>query len=101
MNYIRNNLIAEPMQLPAPKTTMQEVLLTLINKGEVSIMDYPYLSGFRTRISELTNRYGVVLETQMLKGRNKYDRRFKYALHKLKDKSSATKTYIKIVKGEV
>ena len=37
--------------LPLPKTNNQEVLLTLILQGTVSIFDYAYMSGFRTRIA--------------------------------------------------
>lgn len=33
-----------------PKTNKAEILYTLIESGEVSIMDFPYLSSFRTRV---------------------------------------------------
>ena len=36
-----------------PQTTEQEILLHLIENGSVSIFDFPYLSGFRTRISNV------------------------------------------------
>jgi hypothetical protein len=38
-----------------PKNTKAEILLTAIENGSVSIMDFPYLSGFRTRISEINS----------------------------------------------
>ena len=41
-------------ELTTPKNTTAEVLFTLIKKGSVSIMDFPYLSGFRSRVSELS-----------------------------------------------
>lgn len=66
-----------------PKTVLQEVLLTLIVNGEVSLIDFPYLSGFRTRISELKNRYGIVTETYRKKGRNKFGNSYTLVVHKL------------------
>ena len=46
----------------SPTTSTQEVLLTLILQGSVSIFDFPYLSGFRTRVSNLCLNYGLNLE---------------------------------------
>ena len=69
--------------LPKPKTVTQEVLLTFIMQNTVSIKDFPYLSGFRTRISELKNRYGLIFETQMMLGVNKFGHEFRYACHHL------------------
>lgn len=84
------------MDLPRPKTSTQEVLLTLINKGEVSIFDFPYLSGFRTRVSELVRRYKLPIETTLKDGENKFGNHYKYASHKLlqEDKEAAIKIYL-------
>ena len=46
-----------------PKTTTAEVLQTLILKGDASIEDFPYLSGFRTRISNLVLIYKLKLKS--------------------------------------
>ena len=46
-----------------PKTTEQEILLHLIENDNVSIFDFPYLSGFRTRISNLKAKF-VPIESQ-------------------------------------
>ena len=66
-----------------PKTSEQEVLLTLITQGHVSIFDFPYLSGFRTRVSELQTRHYLFLERTIDKRFNKFGNIFTYAIHKL------------------
>lgn len=50
------------MNLSNPTTNKAEILYTLITNGSVSIKDFPYLSGFRTRISELVNDLNVYCE---------------------------------------
>jgi len=70
-------------QLALPKNNSQEVLLTLIKNGKVSIEDYPYLSGFRTRISELVREYGLILNP--VKATNKFGRTIRYIEHHLEE----------------
>ena len=48
--------------LPMPKTATQEVLLSLILQGSVSIFDFAWMSGFRTRISNLKLDYNFYHE---------------------------------------
>lgn len=72
-------------QLPQPKNNRQEVLLTLIKNGKVSIEDYPYLSGFRTRVSELVLYYGLILNTKPVKSTNKFGRTITFAEHHLEE----------------
>ena len=67
--------------LPKPKTNTQEILLTLIEKRKVSIMDYPYLSGFRTRISELSKI--LKFKNENVTKLNKHGNKFTYVVHKL------------------
>lgn len=43
--------------LQPPKSSIQEVLFTLITNGSASIVDYRFLSGFRTRISNIKNEF--------------------------------------------
>ena len=78
--------------LLAPKTTEQEILLHLIENGKVSIFDFPYLSGFRTRISNLKKK-GVEIESELIKGVNKYGNKYLFALHSIIDKNTAVSIY--------
>lgn len=66
-----------------PKNNTQEILLTLIQAGKVSIMDYSYLSGFRTRISELCREYGLYLEPKRKTGKNRFGNTYTYVEHQL------------------
>ena len=84
------------MKLPPPKTTKQEVLLTLIQKGEVSLMNFPTLAGFRTRISQLVLDNGLAIETKMLLAKNKYGRTIRYGLHSITDRDKAIEIYLKL-----
>ena len=79
-----------------PKTSTQDVLYTLIAEGSVSIMEFAYLSGFRTRISNLKLKYGLKLRTEMQKGMNKFGRVYKYHRHYIIDKEQAIKIYNKM-----
>jgi len=72
-------------QLPQPTNNSQEVLLTLIKNGKVSIEDYPRLSGFRTRISELVLRHGLVLDPKPRKSTNKFGRTIRFMEHHLEE----------------
>ena len=78
--------------LLAPQTTEQEILLHLIENGKVSIFDFPYLSGFRTRISNLKKK-GVEIESKLIKGINKYGNSYMFALNSIIDKNTAVSTY--------
>lgn len=85
--------------LPLPKNNTQEVLFVLIQQGEVSIMDFPHLSGFRTRVSELQNKHGLRLTTKMKVKRNKFQNIYSYANHSLNDsnKKRAIELYKKLI----
>lgn len=91
------------MELPKPKTVTQEVLLHMLENGITSIKSFPTLSGFRTRISELKNKYGVIFETRMLLGVNKYGREFRYAAHHINPEHllHALSVYEKLTKQEL
>lgn len=86
------------MNLPQPKTNKQEVLYTLIEKGSVSIMDYPYLSSFRTRISELRN--DIKLQSENVLKFNKFGNHYTYVKHKLSvnDRQKAIELYNQLKK---
>lgn len=86
-------------ELPLPKSNTQEVLFVLIQQGEVSIMDFPYLSGFRTRVSELQNSHNLKLSKRMVLKRNKYGNVYQYAKHILNEnnKTKAVELYKKLI----
>ncbi len=85
---------------PAPNTNTQEILLTLILNSEVSIFTFPYLSGFRTRVSELVLTHKLELEKEMKSDQNKFGNTYSYALHKLPEdkKGFAIELYLKLSK---
>lgn len=64
-----------------PTTNFQEILFTLIENGSCSIMDFPYLSGFRTRISEIKEQ--LVLHKNYVTKVNKFGNHYSYAVHTL------------------
>lgn len=64
-----------------PTTNIEEILLTLITKGKVSLFDYPVLAGFRTRCSELINKHNIQLKTIKDTRCNKFGNTFTYHIH--------------------
>ena len=84
--------------LPQPKTATQEVLLSLILQGSVSIFDFAWMSGFRTRISNLKLVYNLNIDTEKLKKINKFGNHYTYCKHNLPDgeKQNAIDLYLEI-----
>jgi len=84
---------------PNPKTNTQEILLELILNGEVSIFSFPYLSGFRTRVSELSLTHKLELDKEIKSDYNKFGNSYWYALHKLPEeqKEYAIELYSKLI----
>jgi hypothetical protein len=84
--------------LPQPKTATQEVLLTLILQNNVSIFDFAWMSGFRTRISNLKLDFGLKLETEKLVSKNKYGNAYTYCKHILpvEEKQNAIDLYLEL-----
>jgi len=82
-----------------PKTNLQEVLLTLILKGNVTLFDFPVMAGYRTRVSNLVLKYGLSLETIRQKKKNQFGNTYTYHIHKLPadQKDKAIEIYNKIV----
>lgn len=66
-----------------PNNVRAKVLYKLIKQGNVSIIDFPYLSGFRTRVSELLLRFEIQLTNINKKGTNEFGRTFVYVEHHL------------------
>lgn len=83
-----------------PKTSEQEVLLTLILQGYVSLFDFPVMSGFRTRISELKLKYGLNLDRKTETRCNKFSNEYRYSIHFLpeSEKQKAIELYNKLNK---
>lgn len=84
-----------------PTTSAEEVLLTLILQGYVSIFDFPYLSGFRTRVSNLCLIHGLKLNRVLDSRTNKFGNSYQYAIHKLpaEEKEKAILLYQKLNKN--
>jgi hypothetical protein len=78
-----------------PKNSKSEVLYTLIEEGRVSIMKYPYLSGFRTRVSELVSKHEIPLIRQSRHAKNKFGNPIMYIEHVLPEsqKQKAMEVY--------
>ena len=79
-----------------PLTNNQEVLHVLITQGHVSIFDFPYLSGFRTRVSNLKLKFGIDLETIKNRRCNKFGNAYTYHIHRLVNKEKAVEVYKKM-----
>lgn len=84
-----------------PTTNTEEILLTLILQGRVSIFDFPYLSGFRTRVSELQLTHGLKLNRVLDKRCNNFGNQYSYAIHRLppEEKENAIALYKKLNKN--
>ena len=72
-------------QLNKPRTNIQEVLYTLINNRSVSCFDFPYLQGFRTRVSELRRKYNITIIDTALPEVNKFGNCYSYIVHSISD----------------
>ena len=82
--------------LKKPKTAMQEVLFALIVQGETSIFDFAWMSGFRTRISDLKIKHELKIKSIKKQKVNKHGNTYTYCLHKLpkNEKQKAINLYI-------
>jgi len=85
---------------PFPKSNLQEVLLTLILQGHVTLFHFPVMAGFRTRVSNLVLEYGLNLETTKAQRCNKFGNSYTYHIHKLPENENekAIAIYNKMVK---
>lgn len=84
-----------------PKTNIQEILLTLILQGYVSLFDFPVMSGYRTRVSQLQLIHGLKLDRVTDTRCNKFGNTYVYAIHKLpeSEKEKAIELYNKLNKN--
>ena len=79
--------------LTAPRTHKQEILLHLITHGFVSIFNFPYMSGFRTRVSELTREDRLDIQVTQHSGKNKFGNTYNFHIHRLQDRNQAIELY--------
>lgn len=86
------------MKLPKPKSTTLEVLYHLLAIGETSIENFYWMAGFRTRISELTNKHDILLTKVPRKGISKFKNPYTYHVHTIRDESreKAIKLYLEL-----
>lgn len=90
------------MELSKPTNNRSEVLYTLIEFGRTSLKDFPYLAGFRTRISELCLDYNLKLIHKSETGVNRFGNHYTYKLHLLpqEEKQNAIDVYNQINKSK-
>ena len=67
-----------------PTTHIQEVLYELITEGQCSIKQFFYMCGFRTRISELNLKHGLILDSsERMKELSCHGNMYSFPIHKL------------------
>lgn len=71
------------MILATPVNTTAEVLFGLITKGSVSMKEFSWMEGFRTRVSELNRKHHIPLSKTTEKGENKHGNTIRYHRHSL------------------
>lgn len=97
---MQRNLFKENLQ--PPESNIQEVLYKMIHAGHVSIKDFPHLSGFRTRISEISLKHEIIIYSKEETDTNKFGRKFRYVVHYLPNSEyeKAVLVYKKMIKEE-
>jgi hypothetical protein len=82
-----------------PTSNISEILFTLIRNRKVSLHDFPYLAGFRTRVSELKTDHGLNLKTDRVQSKNKFNNPNPFVVHSLpqSERSKAVELYNKLV----
>lgn len=82
-----------------PTSNISEVLFELIRKRKVSFHNFDYMQGYRTRVSELSNKYGLNLKTELVSDKNKFGNPYQYAVHYLPEnqRNKAVKLYDKLI----
>ena len=71
------------MKLPSTNNTRAEVLFELIKKGSVSIKEFSWMEGFRTRVSELVLNHSIPLLKTTETTVNKHGNTIYYKRHSL------------------
>ncbi len=71
------------MDLPLPLTTKAEVLSALIINGSVTMKEFSWMEGFRTRVSEIIKKHSIPLLKTTEEGTNKHGNTIRYKKHSL------------------
>lgn len=79
------NLFNQDLQ--PPETTIQEVLYEMISRGSASIVQFFWLCGFRSRVSDLKIKYKLPFDNVQKVGKNKWGREYDYTAHVLKNEN--------------
>lgn len=89
------------LDIPRPTSSITEVLYCMLQKGVVSIKELPYLSGFRTRVSELANEHNLSIKTERKLDKNKYGKTYYYHEHSIQKIgiNHALETYNKLIEN--
>jgi hypothetical protein len=89
------------MDLSPPLNTRAEVLSALIKNGSVSIKEFSWMEGFRTRVSELCLKYAIPILKTTESGTNKHGNPYWYKRHSLSSENIefALSVYKKINKN--
>jgi len=90
------------MDLSPPTNTKAEVLSALIENGSVSIKNFSWMEGFRTRVSELALKHSIPLLKTTIVGLNKHGNTIRYIKHSLppKEVNNAIQVYNLINKAK-
>lgn len=90
------------MELSTPVNYRARVLYALITKGNTSLKDFPFLAGFRTRISELKRKHNVQLIPKVVTDVDRYGSHYYYINHFLppEEQINAIQVYNEINKSK-
>lgn len=90
------------MKYPEPKTDNEEVLITAIRKGYVDCIMFGWMSGFRTRCSDLRRFHKVPFLPERITKKNRHGHVISIVRHHLKTqkaKDQALGIYLKMKKA--
>ena len=79
-------------QIEAPQTDLQDILLHIVTHGEVSLVNFPMLAGFRARISQLREK-GVRFTDIPITSKNRHGHNKVIMLHKCQNRTFAESLY--------
>jgi hypothetical protein len=84
--------------LSYPRNNKEEILFTLINRRHVSYLDFPEISNFSARISEIQTKLGIELNRVDSVRNSKFGNPFRFIIYRLPDKEfeKAMAIYVKM-----
>lgn len=87
-----------PNNLSYPRNNKEEILFTLINTRHVSYLDFPEISRFGGRISEIQHKLGIQLKKVNSVRNSKFGNPFRFVIYRLPDEEfeKATAIYKKL-----